>query len=248
MNKNEIKRSLTYVYNGSQDRYYEWADKLWNAGYNMSVQEVADKVGVSCSWIVNKWFSEIRHVNYSNKYIYNKTGKNEGLTRLSWEEVKEFLVQVSTFEVQTEIIDLYSYLMCDKKNADLILKLYRKKTKDHFYNVGVVPESVLNEINKHYITNLELKNLSPMANSKMNSRSKLPWVSVPKFDFIESPNLFVIDSNREMKYRESFMRGDLRIKFGNKKLWYLRNTKDVSEYKIPFLIPYGKSIVIYAFK
>ena len=246
--KDEIKNSLTYRYHGkeSDENYYDWAEKLWNSGYNMSVKEVAEKLGISTSWITKSWFTEIRHVNYSNKFIYKKTGKQEGLTRLSWEEVLEFVIDSSTFEVQTEFIDLYSYLLCDKKFANEILKEYKEKFKSDFYNPGTIPESILNKIDDHYLTNLKLKNLSPVSYKIGAGRKAVPWVPIKKFDFIGSDRLYTVKGTTETVYREAFLRGDIKIKLGNKKTWFYKNNVDPTKMNMPFLIPYGKEIKIYA--
>lgn len=246
--QNEIKASLTYTYYGSHNdpKYYEWANKLWDSGYTMSIKELSNKIGMSESQIRINLLKEIRHVNYSNKFIYKKTGKTECLTRVSWEEVKEYFIETSTFEVQTEIIDLYSYLCTDKKRADQILALYKKATKDGFYNKGTIPLSVLQEIDKYYITNLKLENLSPVRSltKDVGGRVSVPWQPVKKFDFFENPNLYSIQGTKELAYREAFLRGDIKIKHSHKKVWFVKNNKDISKYKMPFLIPYDKKIVI----
>lgn len=241
--KNEIKSSLTYQFNGSQKEYNDWAEALWDSGYNMSIQELANKLGISTSWIVNKWFSEIRHVIYSRKFIYSKTGREEGTSRVCWEEVKEYLIEACTFEVQTEVIDLYSYMaLADKKTADKIYKMYQKSMADGFYNKGIISPTILNEINKHFVTNLDLRNISMNSTKIGKCRSTVPWTPAKRFDFIDNPNLYIPSDIGQTCYREAFLRGDIKIKLGNKKTWFIKNDIDWDRYKIPFTIPYNKSI------
>lgn len=246
----ETKASLTYTYCGNHNdpRYYDWANKLWDAGYNMSIKELSSKIGMSESQIRINLLKEIRHVNFSNKFIYKKTGKTESLTRVNWDEVKDYFISSSIFEVQTEIIDLYSYLCTNKKKADEILALYKKVTKDNFYNTGIIPISILQEIDKNYVTNLKLENLTPVKSLKkeISGRSSVPWQPIEKFDFFDSSNLYSMEGTREIAYREAFLRGDIKIKYSHKKVWFVKNNKDVSKYKMPFLIPYGKSIVMHS--
>lgn len=241
--KDETKASLTYQYYGDPSGYNEWANKLWEVGYTMSVQELSKKLGISASWIVNKWLKEIRHVVYSRKFIYTKTGKEEGTSRVSWEDVEDYLLNVCTFERQTEVIDLYSYLYnADKKAAEKIYKAYKEKMKDDFYNLGIIPPSILSEIERHFITNVDLRNVSAGSSKIGKCRSSVPWKKVEKFNFIDDPNLYIPNDVGQTCYREAFMRGDIKIKLGNKKTWFVKNDIDLNKMKMPFIIPYDSKV------
>ena len=181
-------------------------------------------------------------LTYSYKYFYQKGFKSLVTTYIDMEDLIKWIMQVSQFRRQTELVDLYSYLsLANRKKADIALKAYKELIKSSFigYNPGIIPDAVLLYINEEYYTNYEPKNLSCV------KRTKVAWVDVEPFNIFESDYYFPnVATTAELVYRDAFMRGDIKISIGNKKTVFVKSNTDISRMAMPFLIPYNKKIII----
>ena len=236
---NETSKRI--VFHGESANYYTWANEMFRRGFNYSVSEVMQTLNVSRSWINHTLLHEIMYVTYSAKFVYQKGITSRERTYIDYADLVQWLEQVGRFRRQTELVDLYSYLyIANKKKADEALKMYRKIIKESNigYNPGIVPEAVLQYINKNYFVNFEPKNLSCI------KRTEVSFLDVEPFNFLECDYYFPDERSPELAYREAFMKGDTKISIGNKKTILVRNPVNVDKMKMPFLIQYNKKIIV----
>ena len=241
-NKYMNETSKKIIYHGSSSNYYAWAEVMFNRGFNCSIETVMEILSVSLSWVKHTLLREIPYVTYSYKYLYQKGFKSRVTTYIDMEDLIKWIMQVSQFRRQTELVDLYSYLsLANKKKADAALKTYKEiiRTSNIGYNPGIIPDAVLLYINKEYYINFEPKNLSCV------KRTKVPWTDVESFDIFERDYYFPdIATTAELVYRDAFMRGDIKVSIGNKKTIFVKSNADISRMAMPFLIPYNKKIIV----
>ncbi len=113
------------------------------------------------------------------------------------------------------------------------------KSSNIGFNPGIVPEAVLQYINREYYTNFDPKNLSCV------KRADVVWRDVEPFNIFERNYYFPdIATTAELVYREAFMYGDIKVSIGNKKTVFVSSNIDTRKMKMPFLIPYDKKILI----
>jgi len=234
--------SKKIVYSGDKTNYYKWADAMFNRGFNCSIETVMDILNVSLSWVKHTLLKEIPYLTYSYKYLYQKGFKSRVTTYIDMEDLIKWIMQVSQFRRQTELVDIYSYLsLASKKKADIALKMYKDiiKSSNIGYNPGIIPEAVLQYINREYYTNFEPKNLSSI------KRTDVTWKDVEPFNVFERNYYFPdIASTAELVYRDAFMNGDTKVSIGNKKTIFVSSGVDTKKMKMPYLIPYNKKILI----
>ena len=234
--------SKKIVYSGDKTNYYKWADAMFNRGFNCSTETVMDILNVSLSWVKHTLLKEIPYLTYSYKYLYQKGFKSRVTTYIDMEDLIKWIMQVSQFRRQTELVDIYSYLsLASKKKADIALKMYKDiiKSSNIGYNPGIIPEAVLQYINREYYTNFEPKNLSSI------KRTDVTWKDVEPFNVFERNYYFPdIASTAELVYRDAFMNGDTKVSIGNKKTIFVSSGVDTKKMKMPYLIPYNKKILI----
>ena len=236
MNQNPKK----YKYSGPQTKYYDWANAMWSSGFNLPISKVMIMLNVSLAWINRVLFNEIHYVVYSNKFIYSKFGgKTKTLTYVRESDLIEWIMAVGIFEMQTEMVDLYSYLGNDSM-ATKILKLYRENMKqnENFYNPGTVPIKILQMIDKEYYCygTVKLKNIS------CARRKEVPFKEIEPFNIFEHDTYFLKDSGvPETVYRTAFLNGDIKVRISSKTI-FIRNHNNREDLKMPFLIPYGGTI------
>jgi len=237
-----IETSKKVVYSGDKANYYEWADAMFNRGFDCSIETVMEILNVSLSWVKHTLLKEIPYVTYSYKYLYQKGFKSRVTTYIDMEDLIKWIMQVSRFRRQTELVDLYSYLsLANRKKADIALKMYKDiiKSSNIGYNPGIVPEAVLQYINSEYYTNYEPKNLSCI------KRTEVALKDVEPFNVFERNYYFPdVSTTAELVYRDAFMNGDIKISIGNKKTIFVSSGVDTNKMKMPFLIPYNKKIVV----
>lgn len=238
MEENRFSKKLEY--RGKNSEYEKWANALWDSGFNTTPKEVCDMLRVSLSWFNHVLLKEINYVVYSEKFVYLKTkNKTKSKTFVRMSDIYEWIAKVGVFELQTEVVDLYSYLGKDKL-AKEALKVYKNdfgKNKG-FYNQGTLPRNTLKFLEDHYYSygTAKLKNLSPI------KRREVPFVTIPGFDISNKDIYFPKESGvLETVYRDAFLRGDIRIKIGVKTI-FVRNNTDIDNFKIPFIIPYNSTI------
>jgi len=237
---NETSKKI--IYNGSNSNYYAWAEAMYNRGFNCSIETVMEILSVSLSWVKHTLLQEIPYVTYSYKYLYQKGFKSRVTTYIDMQDLIKWIMQVSRFRRQTELVDLYSYLsLANKKKADAALKTYKEiiRTSNIGYNPGIIPDAVLLYINKEYHINFEPKNLSCV------KRTKVPWADVEPFNLFERDYYFPdVATTAELVYRDAFMSGDIKVSIGNKKTIFVKSGTDTSRMKMPYLIPYNRKIIV----
>jgi len=237
-----IEPSKKIVYSRDRANYYKWADAMFTRGFNCSIETVMEVLNVSLSWVKHTLLKEIPYVTYSYKYLYQKGFKSRVTTYIDMEDLIKWIMQVSQFRRQTELVDLYSYLsLASKKKADIALKMYKDiiKSSNIGYNPGIIPEAVLQYINREYYTNFEPKNLSSI------KRTDVTWKDVEPFNVFERNYYFPdIASSAELVYRDAFMNGDTKVSIGNKKTIFVSSGVDTKKMKMPYLIPYNRKILI----
>ena len=236
MNQNPKK----YTYSGSESKYYDWANAVWASGFNLPISKVMSMLNVSLAWINRVLLNEIHYVVYSNKFVYSKLdGKTKTLTYVREADLIEWIMDVGIFEVQTEMVDLYSYMGNDA-TAKKILKFYREefKASETFFNPGTVPIRILQMIDKEYYSygTVKLKNIS------CARRREVPFKEIEPFNIFECDTYFLKDSGvPETVYRTAFLNGDIKVRIGSKTI-FVRNHNNKKDLKMPFLIPYGGTI------
>lgn len=235
--------SKKIVYSGDPSNYNAWADTMWARGFNTSQEEVMNLLSVSRNWVIFTLLKEIHYVTYSYKYLYQKGIKSRVTTYIDRTDLAKWIEQVGEFRRQTELVDLYSYLsLANKKKADEALKMYKQIIRESNigYNLGIVPERVLQYINRAYFINFKPKNLSCV---KRRSED-VPWVDVEPFDVFETGFYLPGEITHELLYRDVFMNGDIKVSIGNKKTLFVSSHAKPEKMKMPFLIPYNKKIIV----
>lgn len=229
--------------------YDAWANSLWQRGYKYTIQDIEDLLGVSERWI--ELYMDIHYVVYTNKFIYSKRAGTQ-LRRVDIEEVKDWFIKNSTFEVQTEVIDLYPYLkLANPKSANKVYEKYKRvfeKYKD-FYNKGTIPESVWNLIRQEFVLSSNLgKNVNVLEN---HNTEKYPWKAVEPFDFFKyeysSPHQKA-SYRPEINYRNAFLKGYVKVTLGGKKggskVVYVKKEYPIDKMKMPLVIKYGGKVSV----
>lgn len=225
--------NMKILYSKFYGDYGDWQEQMW-LKYNTPISEVAKKLNVSREWITHYLLKEINYVVYHNKFIYNKTLGRE-LTYVSLDELGEWIAQNATFERQTEIVDLYSYLSSNKKKRSKIYKEYNEEMKRLKLNKGTIPEITFNTLRENYHLGFNPKNCTP------TQRNKYPFVKVKGFNIFEKDYYFV-EGVAETIYRKTFLNGDIKVKIKGKTLFI---KSSYPEYKMPFVIPYDQSMILY---
>ena len=238
MSKNPRK----IVFAGKNEDYFKWADTIYNKGFNCSIETVMELLNVSLSFVKHTLLKEIPYVTYSYKYLYQKGFKSRVTTYIDQKDLISWIMKTSRFRRQTELVDLYSYLsLANRKKADNAFKMYNGiiKSSNIGYNPGIIPEKVLQYINREYYTNFEPKNLSCI------KRRELVWRDVEPFNFFEKNYYFPdVAVSAELVYRDVFMNGDIKVSIGNKKTIFVSSGADSRKMKMPFLIPFDKTIIV----
>lgn len=229
------EHSKKFEYSGKTSGYVAWANAMWQVGFNLSTKELASKMNISLSWVNHTLLHEISYVVYSVNYVW-QCHHSRDLTYIRESDFIEWMMKVATFEVQTEIVDLYSYIE-NKKVANEILAFYKEdfKQNEGFYNEGTLPRPTIKFIeDKCYSYGMKLQNVN------CTKRKDIPYVHVDPFNIFEH-DYYVVSGTAELAYREAFLRGDIKVKLGSK-TYFVRNKLDIDNFKIPFVIPYGKVI------
>lgn len=235
--------SKKIIYTGSNTDYYKWANAMYNRGFDYCISDVMSDLNVSLSWVKHTLLKEIHYVTYSYKYLYQKGIKSRVTTYIDRADLALWIEQVGKFRRQTELIDLYSYLsLANKKKADEALRMYKQIIKESNigYNLGIVPERVLQCINNDFFINFKPKNLSCVKRKDED----VPWVNVKPFNVFETGFYLPGEITDELLYRDVFMNGDIKVSIGNKKTLFVSSYAKPEKMKIPFLIPYNKKIIV----
>lgn len=220
-------------FNGRNKDYAPWANSMIKAGFNMSIRDVADLLNVSDSWIAHTLLFEINFVVYSAKFAWENF-HTKCQTFIRREDLSDWIAKVGVFEVQTETVDLYSYL--DPKNRSVVLKQYHEDFDENFNNRGTIPIKTLQYIDKNYYSygSAKLKNLSCI------KRKEVPYRMIEPFDILNK-DIYFLTGTREIVYREAFLHGDVRVKIGTKTI-FVRSNRDTDDFKMPFVIPYNTTV------
>ena len=224
--------------------YKEWAEALWSHGFTMPAIDTIELLGVSLSWINHNLLKSIDYVVYDSKWLYAKTSRTSQ-TYIRMSDLTRFIQENATFMVQTEVIDLAYHLKPYRKvymNADKLYEKEKETYKNRGFIVGTMPKKVLDYINEELIIENAYRNFS------CKQRSRVPWVELEPFDIFERKDriYYVGDKNHpkevsEKIYRNAFLHGDVRIKLGGIVIFY-EARQNIEGMKLPYLIPYGKSV------
>lgn len=236
-----VVSSKKIVFSGNANEYNAWAEALYKRGYNCSIDSVMKLLDVSLSWVRHTLLKEIHYVTYSYKYLFQKGIKSHTTTYINMEELEKWVEEKGMFMRQTELIDLYSYIsLADKKKANKILKSYKEmmEKSNIGYNPGIVPEKILKEVNNDFYINFSPKNLSS------TKRNNVKWTYIKPFNIFEKQIYFPGHTTDELLYRNAFMNGDIKVSLGNKKTIMIKTNNNLSQMKMPFLIPYNKKILV----
>lgn len=240
------KYLIKYNGNGSYD---EWAKAVIKSGYTLSIKDLELILEVSDTWIRNTLLAEENHIHrviFDDKYVQERIEKGQFKDKstlyMSLYDVGGYIANKGKFSAQTELIDLYSYLYnANKTKAREALKLYQNEFIDGEFgnNKGTIPQRVLEYINKEFIINFKPKNL------RVTKRTDVPWVDVKPFNIFETDYYFPKkNGNRELIYREAFLRGDIKVNLGSRKTILIRNKHNTEKMKMPFLIELNKKIIV----
>lgn len=232
-----MKKSTKVEYNGKVD-YEEWANAVYLSGFSYSVYELERDFRLSRSYINNVLLKNIYYVVYASKYAYKLKNGLKCRVYVRKEDVYNWIQEKGTFSVQTELIDLYSYLHSYPKIANKALLIYRnnKTTKRQERN-GTLPKELFD-----YLKN-ELVIYNVDKNWSNRKRNNIKSIKIGGFDISKKLVYYPKDFEvREKAYREAFNNGDTKIKIGNQITMFVH--KNNVKMKIPYLIPYGKTIYI----
>ncbi|MGN1406600.1 MAG: hypothetical protein ACI4WM_10010 [Erysipelotrichaceae bacterium] len=175
------------------------------------------------------------------------------------------------FEAQTEVIDLYSYLEGKASKRNKALKIYNESFSIYNTGYGRLPKKLIEYIDNNYLKG-KLENVSVRTLYRKDeygeryiadgrNSGRYPWIKVNPvniFDkniFLYFPKRDLIIDNVTVKagehiHRYAFMHGAVRLcmgksadgKQGNKVIYIGKKQDPAAYFKIPYTIPYGKSI------
>ena len=234
-------------YKGVGD-YQEWAKAVYNSGFNYSINDVSEILDVSTNWIRTVLLlpeNKVHYVVYNSGFIKKLTEEGKTTSRcnlyLNLDSVGDYIKNKGKFEVQTEIIDLYSYLYNANKNkARIALKMYQDLfiKGDFGTNKGTIPYKVLDYINENYYSTIKRRSLS------FTRRGEVMWKEIKPFNIFEHDFYLPKDKTRETVYRQAFLKGDIKVTLGARKTIFIKNNKNIEKMKMPMLIPYGETIIV----
>ena len=233
---------------GSVGDYQEWAKAVYNSGFNYSINDISEILDVSTNWIRTVLLmpeNKVHYVVYNNSFIKKLIEEGKTTSRcnlyLNLNSVGDYIKNKGKFEVQTEIIDLYSYLYNVNKNkARIALKMYQDLfiKGDFGTNKGTIPYKVLDYINENYYSTIKRRSLS------FTKRSEVMWKEIKPFNIFEHGFYLPKDKTRETVYRQAFLKGDIKVTLGARKTIFIKNNKNIEKMKMPMLIPYGETIIV----
>lgn len=232
---------------GREDKVKE--KELFNEGFNYPISDVCELLSVSRSWVVHTLLKEIDYVVYAPNFIYNYN-HSYSLTYIKKTDLGKWIIKNADYIVQTEFVDLSHFLDSYSDIYNEALHLYKEiknklETSEIRLKKGIVPQKVLEFINS------KLKAYNMEQNCKSQKRGRYLWKKVEPFD-IFNPNVkhYTVKEyerkgiSRELIYRRAFENGDIKIKISSQICLYVKNPQNIKNYKMPFLIPYGKTIYI----
>ena len=160
---------------------------------------------------------------------------DNGLTYVNKQELADWLQRTSTYQKQTEFVDMYTYLvLADKDKASSIIRQYKDAFERHegFYRKGTIPQKVFNMIRRQYNLYSDIsKNLD------VTQRRKYMWKDADHLDVFKEEIYFPSDfKNEETCYRTAFLNGDIKMTIGKGKTIFIKTKQDISGMKMPFLV------------
>ena len=175
------------------------------------------------------------------------------------------------FEAQTEVIDLYSYLEGKSSKRNEALEIYKNSFSSFNTGYGRLPKKLTEYIDKNYLKG-RLENVSVRTLYRKDeygekyiadgrNSGRYPWVKTDPVN-IFSRNIFLYFPKRDLIidnvtvkagehiHRYAFMHGHVRLcmgksadgRHGNKVIYIGKKDDLAKDFKIPYTIPYGKSI------
>lgn len=230
------------VYTGKKEGYRKWADNLWSQGLNTTITEVANLLHTSEKWVNLNILEDIPHVIYTKNFIHDKKAGTQ-TKRISMDDVINWIIEFGKFEVQTEVVDFYSYLSnADKKKADKVYKEYKDAFKrvGDYYNKGTIPESVFSLIRKEFHLSKDV-----MTNMKVTHRSEYKWVEVEPFNIFDHEYYFANEEgSAELFYRQAFLAGDIKVTLGKGRVIFVKANQKIDNMKMPFVVKKNTKIII----
>lgn len=241
--KNKHK-DLKISFNDEFNRPKYSQEYYWGRGYTMPIEAVSRLLGVSNSWISHTLLKQIKHVVYNNKFIWAQN-KGTCLTYISKDDLIGWIIAHSSYQIQTEIVDLAYYLSPYKSVLNKAYSLYKEKkeTNGRGYRVGTIPPEVLKYINE------ELLVYGAEQNYPCDKRRNIPWKRVEPFNILEKDFYNAKDEDhsylsRETIYRNAFLHGDVKVNLSSQITIFVESNKNTEKMKMPYLIPYGKTIYV----
>ena len=217
----------------------------WKKGFSYAISRVSSLLGVSNSWITHSLLKDINYVVYDCKFVYNHA-RIKCQTYIRKEDLSDWIRKHARFEIQTEVVDLYSYIAPYKDVAREAYEAYKGNLRvQKGESRPIIPNKILEYINDNLLAyGLE-------QNRYCDRRRDIPWVEIKPFDiFSVEKNLYnAKDANhkhisRETIYRRAFLNGDIRIKISEQITLFVKNDPKTKKKKMPFLVPYNKPIRI----
>ena len=222
-------------------KYKDWVDSMWRNGFDYPITKVETLLGVSKQWISTKLLKEINYVVYDYSQGYGPKNIFKTWTYIRKEDLSDWIKKNATFEVQTEVVDLYYYLTSYKTIANKALKMHKElKPRNKLnFRTGVVSDKLLEYINS------ELKIIGASKNTVTYKRSEIPFKTVEPFDIFERENdLYTVDNQhtKDWYYSHAFQNGDIKIKIGERITIFVKNHPKTEQMKIPFIVPKDQKI------
>lgn len=227
----------------SKDKFKEM-DVLWREGYTYPIDDIINSLKVSKAWVNNVLLKDINYVVYSPSYIYQKS-RRRCLSYIKKCDLVEWIMDNATFEVQTEYVDLYTYLSKYRAVCDKAYSMYKNRfaTDGREFKRRAIPPDVLDYINDMLVI------YNAKENASYEARNGYKWIPVEPFNIFEHE--FYTKKDPEYKnisgetfYRRIFIAGDIKVKLSNTISIFVKSNQNTKNFKMPFLIPYGKVILV----
>lgn len=230
-------------------QYYEWADKLYDNGFNYRLDQLMKDLNVSANWVNTVLYTEVDSVRYTSRYLFKKYEKTNGAFSNHYsticfnkQQIIDFIKANSTYTRQTKIVDAAKYLNVSDEKFEQYMQEYQeyintnkeyinKKSSECFYRN--VPTQKFNEW---------LSNTYDKSFYILNCRQRNQYVheAVEPLNIFDSNYILIVannhtKNNQEMLYRDMILKGAIKVMLGTKKTFFL--VQKENNIKYPYVIP-----------
>ena len=232
------------------EKYDEWADALFNAGFSYSMSDLLKDLNVSRNWVNNELYPYVDTVKYTRRYIFEKFFNPHNIPRIDSQiyfnknQINDFIKNNSTYSVQTRLVNAADYLNISEKELNYYMESFAIEyysdpdDKDFCFKMNIPIADFKDWLNENY--KLDLLKLD------YTHRTLYETKKIDPIDFYSHKYKRVIANkhhyyNQELLYRDMFGSGAIKVSLGTKKTFFLveRIEPDENgEKRVKLAVPY----------